>query len=98
VGGKFLALAVAGRNARIAIMVLAALWAGFLLYTNVAQTLNQPVQLPLGITPNNPELDSSALDTINNARINRSQYVFRSFAAYDPLFSPVPSVAPTTFP
>jgi hypothetical protein len=79
-------------------MVLAVFWAGFLLYTNVAQTLSEPVQLPIGITPNNPELDSSALDKINNARINRSQYVFRSFAAYDPLFSPVPSVAPTVLP
>ena len=97
-GGKTLILTLAGRNARWIILGVAVVSISWLLYGNVWQTLNQPVQLPLGVNPNNPELDAAALANINNARVSRSQYVFKSFAAYDPLFAPAPTVVPTVLP
>lgn len=94
-GGKTIALTLAGRNVRLGLMTISLLVAGWLLYIDVYKPISDPVSLPIGVTPNNPELDSQSLQTINNERVSRGQYLPKSFQSYNQFFL---SVLPTTTP
>lgn len=84
-----------GRVVRMVLAGLTLLAAGWLVFSNVWQPLQQSVGLPVGVTPRNPELDSSALNAINAQRAERASHQAPTFIEAERLFVPArPSPVP----
>lgn len=97
-GGKNLTLTLAGPTVRFFIIFTSVIVVGWFLYIIVFKTIAQPVELPTGITPVNPELDTKTLEKINNDRVSRNQYQPKSFVSYDLLFNIPPTPTPVSSP
>jgi hypothetical protein len=85
---------VATRSIRLFILGLAVLMTGWLLYQNVWNPLHEEIILPAGVTPHNPRLDEGMLETITNARVERTQHTIRPFTGIERVLTqPSPSPA-----
>ncbi len=83
-----LALYGAMPTARFVVTSLAIIIVAYLLYQHVWQPLVRAVEVPVGVSPTNPALDTEQLQAISTARAARVQAPRHNFIRYNSLFAP----------
>ena len=75
----------------ISIGIVVALW---FLYTSAWVPFQEELVLPSGVTPRNPELQTSVLNRLNTDRVDRSSHRPGNFSSDGTYFAPVVSPGP----
>lgn len=76
---------------RLSVLGVAVALVLYLLYAQVWVSFTREAELPVGITPTNPEINASLLNDINTQRTQRVQEKRPDFRAYSNVFVPVQS-------
>jgi len=75
---------------RVFIIMLALVAVGYGLYSRAWVVFQGEPELPAGVTPTNPSLDTTVLREINTQRAERSSVTVRPFDRESKFFVPVP--------